>query len=649
MAIPYVVPGADYWQQRALREDAVMDQLAAQAEKNLISVMQDLNEGMQAAVDRFIMQYIFGKPEVAYSDLAKTLQPAELKRYRAAINRLKLDGVPQTKAAAKLANASKKVSRIDALTNELSQWLNKGAAGIQRVMDPQLQATYDAEKILRAGAMKGAGVDVSFTKNSPYQLRSVLSQRWLGSSYSDRIWKQKDALLAQLAKSLPQMFIAGADNNTIAKELQRVTGVSQAAANRLIRTEGAKVATQADLDLYKDAGLGTCVYVATIDGRTSEICRQMNGKTLEVSKLEPGVTAPPLHPNCRSTTVPDVDTSDIDEVSVLEAEEAVAKKYGGIARPRNADGVIVVDSPDVITKRLATVREAYASKAKSKPSPVTGSQKPVKPKTVSARRVAQIPGTPDAGPTTEYDAIGTVLPNAKFDRMVMNALAKDNGGHVEIFDEVDPASKTKQHTMNRVVERKNGKVDWEAVAKNNDIDSHNLIKLQYELSSNAEYDIEHIIKATDDEKEALTYYTGSGYVNINRLLSGTYNGADPAGFARVAEDINRLLQRSVIDRDMVVYRGTRMKYYEDGWEIGDVHSAGMMTSTTLSRKLATDFNDEALLEIRVPKGTKGLYADGLSRYKDQEAEVLLPPSTKFKVVSRKKTSNGVHIVLEVVS
>jgi SPP1 gp7 family putative phage head morphogenesis protein len=365
MAIPYVVSGADYWQQRALREDAMMDQLATQAEQNLVSVMNDLNDGMQSAVDRFIVQYLSGKPEVAYSDLAQTLQPAELKRYRAAVNRLKINGVPQTKAAAKLANASKKVSRIDALTNELSQWLNNGAAGIQRVMDPQLQATYDVEKTLRAGAMKGAGIGVSFAKNSPYQLRSVMNQRWLGSSYSDRVWKQKDALLAQLAKSLPQMFIAGADNNAIAKELQRVTGVNQSAANRLIRTEGAKVATQADLDLYKDAGLDTYVYMATLDGRTSEICRQMNGKKLDVSKLESGVTAPPLHPNCRSTTVPDVDTSDIDEVSVLESEEAVANKYGGIARPRNAQGVIVVDSPDVITKRLATAKAQKQRKTES--------------------------------------------------------------------------------------------------------------------------------------------------------------------------------------------------------------------------------------------------------------------------------------------
>ena len=37
---------------------------------------------------------------------------------------------------------------------------------------------------------------------------------------------------------------------------------------------------------------------------------------------------------------------------MLQAERDVAKKYGGIARPRNAKGVIVTDSPDMIIRRL---------------------------------------------------------------------------------------------------------------------------------------------------------------------------------------------------------------------------------------------------------------------------------------------------------
>jgi SPP1 gp7 family putative phage head morphogenesis protein len=359
MAIPYVVPGADYWHQRALREDAVMDQLATQAEQNLVGVMHELNAGMQAAVDRFIVQYLAGNTEVAYSDLAKTLQPSELKAFKRAINELSTSDIPQTQAANRIARAARRVNRIDALTSELSQWLNVAAGRTAAEVQNALGNVYDAESTLRAGAIRGAGVRVSLNSNSAYQLKAVANQRFLSESFSDRIWSNKDALLQQLARNLPQMFIAGADNGRIVSEIRRVTGVSQSAASRIVRTEGARVATQADSDLYASSKTRYYIYMATIDSRTSQICSEMNGRRLEVSKMESGITAPPLHPNCRSTTVPDVDTTDIDDITVLEAEEAVAKKYGGIARPRNAQGVIVVDTPDAISKRL---RSARASK-----------------------------------------------------------------------------------------------------------------------------------------------------------------------------------------------------------------------------------------------------------------------------------------------
>ncbi len=44
--------------------------------------------------------------------------------------------------------------------------------------------------------------------------------------------------------------------------------------------------------------------VATLDSHTSEICRDMDGKNFPMSQWEVGVTAPPFHVRCRSTTVP---------------------------------------------------------------------------------------------------------------------------------------------------------------------------------------------------------------------------------------------------------------------------------------------------------------------------------------------------------
>ena len=44
--------------------------------------------------------------------------------------------------------------------------------------------------------------------------------------------------------------------------------------------------------------------LATLDSYTSEICQEMDGKVYPMKDYEPGVSAPPFHCWCRTTTVP---------------------------------------------------------------------------------------------------------------------------------------------------------------------------------------------------------------------------------------------------------------------------------------------------------------------------------------------------------
>ncbi len=46
--------------------------------------------------------------------------------------------------------------------------------------------------------------------------------------------------------------------------------------------------------------------MAKIDKKTSKICHSLNGKVFKVKDMIPGVNAPPMHPWCRSNTVPHV-------------------------------------------------------------------------------------------------------------------------------------------------------------------------------------------------------------------------------------------------------------------------------------------------------------------------------------------------------
>ena len=53
-----------------------------------------------------------------------------------------------------------------------------------------------------------------------------------------------------------------------------------------------------------DLGVKEYEIVSTLDSKTSEICRSLDGKHFPMSEFKPGITAPPFHPWCRTTTVP---------------------------------------------------------------------------------------------------------------------------------------------------------------------------------------------------------------------------------------------------------------------------------------------------------------------------------------------------------
>ncbi len=69
-------------------------------------------------------------------------------------------------------------------------------------------------------------------------------------------------------------------------------------------TESAYFGQQAQKQCFNELGVEKYEIVATLDSRTSEICQEKDGMIFDMKDYEPGVTAPPFHVNCRSTTAP---------------------------------------------------------------------------------------------------------------------------------------------------------------------------------------------------------------------------------------------------------------------------------------------------------------------------------------------------------
>jgi SPP1 gp7 family putative phage head morphogenesis protein len=76
----------------------------------------------------------------------------------------------------------------------------------------------------------------------------------------------------------------------------------------LVRTTTTTIQTQATYETLKNIGddlVPAYRYVAVRDGRTTPICRALDGQTFRFD--DPKAKRPPQHPNCRSTIVAAVD------------------------------------------------------------------------------------------------------------------------------------------------------------------------------------------------------------------------------------------------------------------------------------------------------------------------------------------------------
>ena len=92
------------------------------------------------------------------------------------------------------------------------------------------------------------------------------------------------------------------------------------ASRRLVRTESAYLAGQADQLAYQELMIDRYRYLATLDMRTSSLCQGLDGRQFDRAAARVGVNYPPMHPNCRSTTVAVIDDEALEAMRRTRGE-----------------------------------------------------------------------------------------------------------------------------------------------------------------------------------------------------------------------------------------------------------------------------------------------------------------------------------------
>lgn len=148
-----------------------------------------------------------------------------------------------------------------------------------------------------------SGVGFAFNRIDPEEIRAIQQTPWLGANYSERIWGNTQALASELQKQLAVSLLTGRSAHETAEVIEAQFGKGSQNARRLIRTETSYFHAEMEAKAYEEADVEYYRFLATLDLRTSSICREHDGKIYKVSERITGKNYPPMHPWCRSDTI----------------------------------------------------------------------------------------------------------------------------------------------------------------------------------------------------------------------------------------------------------------------------------------------------------------------------------------------------------
>lgn len=301
----------EYWQQRFIE----LEKLQNKKNKEYINVLKEEYNKSLAKIEKDITNWyirLADNNEISYTNAKKLLAKKELEEFKWTVDEYIKKGkenVIKQEWIKELENASARV-HIDKLNaikiqiqNELEYLYNKKEKGVEDLVKQQYQDSfYKSSYIIQNGLGKYWNIKALDTN----KIDKIISKPWTidNKTFSDRIWKNKDELLNILQKELIQAIIRGDKLDRVIKKIEKDFEVSKGKASRLVMTESAFFSSVGQKECFNNLNVERYEIVATLDSHTSEICQELDGKVFEMKDYEVGITAPPFHCNCRSTTAP---------------------------------------------------------------------------------------------------------------------------------------------------------------------------------------------------------------------------------------------------------------------------------------------------------------------------------------------------------
>lgn len=304
-----------YWQKRFSALENAQNQYGQNTFHQIESAFDKAERQIQAQIEAWYARYASNNG-ITLAEARKQLSAAELKELQWDIQeyiKYGQENAMNQQWMKELENASARfhISRLEALKLRTQQSLEVAFGNELDSLDGMVKRLYQSGYYHTCfEVQKGFNIGWEIGQIDERKLQKVISKPWAadGKTFSDRVWQSKTTMVNELHQQMTRTIIQGKAPDEAIKALSKyVSGKTKNAkynAGRLVMTEQAFISSAAQKDAFNDLDVEEFEIVATLDSHTSEICREMDGKHFPMKDFQPGVTAPPFHVWCRSTTVP---------------------------------------------------------------------------------------------------------------------------------------------------------------------------------------------------------------------------------------------------------------------------------------------------------------------------------------------------------
>ena len=305
---------SEYWKIRFGQLEAAQNQKGVDAYLEIEKIYRQAQKEIEGKINTWYQRFATNNG-VSMAEARKMLSGTDLKEFKWDVKdyiKYGQDNALMGGWTKELENASAKfhISRLEALKMHTQH-------SLEVMFEKQLGITSGTmTDILESGyyhtayeLQKGFGIGWDIVGLDQAHIEKLLSKPWAvdGKNFSERIWDNKQKLISEIHNELTRNVMLGQDPQKAINAIAKKMNTSKNNAGRLVMTEEAYFSSAAQKDCFNDLDVEEYEIVATLDSHTSEICRSLDGKVFPMKDFESGITAPPFHVYCRSTTVPHFD------------------------------------------------------------------------------------------------------------------------------------------------------------------------------------------------------------------------------------------------------------------------------------------------------------------------------------------------------